>query len=85
MREKSPFENGCSNLETDQTDCIGKSKNVLSEFFGSRTVIEICCYEIDEYFETGLVILDVYLFKCDFFQSCSETWVFCKLTGSLLL
>ena len=56
MREKTPFENCCSNLETVWKDCIGKSKNVLSEFFGCRKVIEICCYEVDEHFETSLVI-----------------------------
>ena len=56
MREKSPFQNCCSNLETVRTECIGKSKNKLSKFFGCRTIIEICSYEIDEYFSTGLVI-----------------------------
>ena len=56
MREKTPFENCCSNLETVWIDCIGKSKNELSEFFGYRNVIEICFYEIEEHFATGLVI-----------------------------
>ena len=56
MWEKTPFENCCSNLETVRTDCIGKSKNVLSEFSRCSTVIEIYFYEIDEHFETSLVI-----------------------------
>ena len=56
MREKTPFENCCSNMETIRTDCIGKSKNLLSEFSGCRNVIVIDSYEIDEYFATSLAI-----------------------------
>ena len=56
MREKTPFENCCSNLENVRTDCIGKSKNVLSAFSGCRNVIKIYSYEIDEHFATVLVI-----------------------------
>ena len=56
MREKISFENCCSNLETVRTDCIEKSKNILSEFSGCSNVIEIYSHEIDEHFSTGLVI-----------------------------
>ena len=56
MREKTPFENCCSNREVVRTDCIGKSKNILSEFSGCSNVIKIYFYEIDEHFATGLVI-----------------------------
>ena len=58
MREKSPFENCCTNLETVWIDCVGKYKNILSEFSGCRNVIEICSYEIDEHFATRLVIFE---------------------------
>ena len=56
MREKTPFENCCSNLETVRTDCVEKSRNVLSEFSRCRIVFEICSYETNEYFGTGFVI-----------------------------
>ena len=56
MRDKTPFENCCSNLEMFRADCVEKSKNVLSEFFGCRNDFEMCSYEIDECFTTILVI-----------------------------
>ena len=55
MREKTPFENCCSNLEMFWTDCVEKSKNVFSKIFGCRTDFEMCSYEINERFATGLV------------------------------
>ena len=56
MREKTPFENCCSNLETVRTDCVGNFKNKLSAFSGCMTVFKFCSYEFDEHFPTGLVI-----------------------------
>ena len=56
MREKTPSEYCCSNLEMFRTDCVEKSKNILSEFFGCKIIFGICFYEIDERFATGLVI-----------------------------
>ena len=55
MREKIVFENCCCSLKSVRTGCVEKPKNVLSGFSGCRMVFEICSYEIEERFPTGLV------------------------------
>ena len=59
MKEETPFENCCAKLENFRAGCVEKSKNVLFEFSGCRVTFEICSYEVDERFETGLVIFGV--------------------------
>ena len=59
MKEETPFENCCAKLEIFGQIRLKNLTKILFKFSGRRIVFEICFYEIDERFPTGLVIFGV--------------------------